>query len=182
MKSLSLILLLWSSLALATEEVEIGHCGERPGLVAQFFTDLDEIRTQCINDAYDENRKKLLDEANELSGFIKKIDEELKTVAYKYDRLQLVCEHPNHPKNKVQQCRDLSQARKSAVNRMDTIMGWNERTITQKKNSTTRVEQITPPCPSKDDLAKIQQFRYFNQRMYQTWEKCVNMNAENYYN
>lgn len=181
-----LVALLYSITAptLASDDVvDVAHCGARPGMLERFLTNAESIRIKCIDEAYESNRIKVLEEANDLSEMIKAMEGELKRTAYFYDVIRLKCEPNNgeaRDEARVRKCREINEARNSAIDRMNKLMGWNSRAIVRNENTT--VQDITPPCPSKADLDKMKPVRYFNRRIYQTWERCVQLNPENYYN
>jgi hypothetical protein len=159
-------------------------CGAKPGFLASLLTDAKEIRIKCINDAYEANKNKVLAEANELDLLQKKLGEELKKVAYTFDYGMVRCSPPSgQPQNpaRTKKCQELNEARNAVIDRINTLMGWNERPLPPKREETTN-EQITPTCPSKEDLKKIQVARAFNKKLYQIWERCVTLQPENFYN
>lgn len=170
--------------ALASSDiVDVAHCGVRPGLLERFLTNAESVRIKCINDAYEANRRKVLEEANELSEMIKLMEVELKQVAHFYDVIHLRCEPSyggNRDEVRIRKCHSINNARNSAIDRLNELMGWNSRVIV--RNESTTVKEITPPCPSKADLDKMKPVRYFNRRIYQAWERCVQLSPENYYN
>jgi|GEM_PF-1084114 hypothetical protein len=164
--------------------VDVSMCGAKPGFLASLLTDAKEIRIKCINDAYEANKNKVLAEANELDLLQKKLGEELKKVAYTFDYGMVRCSPPSgQPQNpaRTKKCQELNEARNAVIDRINTLMGWNERPLPPKREETTN-EQITPPCPSKEDLKKIQVARAFNKKLYQIWERCVTLQPENFYN
>lgn len=182
-KLIAALVLVLSLPCFASDTVDVAHCGARPGLLERFLTNAQSIRIKCIDEAYEANRVKVLEEANELSDMIKLMEEELKQVAYSYQLGHLSCEPRNgqpRDENRVKKCREINAARNSAIDRMNNLMGWNSRVIV--RNEATTVKDITPPCPSRADLDKMKPVRYFNRRIYQTWERCVQLNPENYYN
>lgn len=159
-------------------------CGAKPGFLASLLTDAKEIRIKCINDAYEANRNRVLAEANELDKLQKKLGEELKKVAYTFDYAMIRCYPPSGtPQNQVRtkKCQELNEARNAVIDRMDKLMGWKDLPLPAKREETTNA-QITPPCPSREDLKKIQVARAFNRKLYETWERCVTLQPENFYN
>ena len=168
---------------LGSDSIDVAHCGARPGFLENLFTNAQTLRIKCIDEAYEANRIKVLEEANELSDMIKAMALELEQTAYHYDFAMIKCEPPSgQPRDeaRVLKCRQINAARNSAINRMNDLMGWNTRAIARTESTT--IEEITPPCPSKADLDKMKPVRYFNRRIYQTWERCVQLNPMNYYN
>ncbi len=184
MNILLTIIFSFTSLSLlAVDTVDVAHCGAKPGFLENLFTNAQSIRVKCIDEAYEANRIKVLDEANELSDMIKAMAVELEQTAYEYTYGMVKCEpRRGEPRDeaRVKKCREINEARNSAIGRMNDLMGWNTRAVARTENTT--IEEITPPCPSKADLDKMKPVRYFNRRIYQTWERCVQLNPMNYYN
>ncbi|MBY0516953.1 MAG: hypothetical protein K2P81_08600 [Bacteriovoracaceae bacterium] len=182
---LKLILLLTSTFLISGYgNVDVSMCGGKPGFLESWLTNAKEIRIKCINDAYEANKQKTIAEANELDKLQKKLGEELKKVAYTFDYTMIRCSPPaGSPQNpaRTKKCQELNIARNAVIDRIDKLMGWNERPLPAKREEATQ-SQITPPCPSKEDLQKIQVAKSFNRKLYETWERCVMLQPENFYN
>tara|TARA_R110000868_G_scaffold132381_5_gene343305 strand:- start:7663 stop:8217 length:555 start_codon:yes stop_codon:yes gene_type:complete len=181
--ALTILLSLSSFSIFGSDIVNVAHCGAQPGFLESLFTNAQTLRVKCIDEAYEANRIKVLEESNELSDMIKAMEVELKEVAYEYTYGMIKCTPRNgQPRDeaRTKKCSEINIARNSAIGRMNDLMGWNTRAVA--RTETTTVEEITPPCPSKEDLDKIKPVRYFNRRLYQTWERCVQLNPMNYYN
>ena len=175
-------LFLYSSLLFASKP-DVSQCGERPGLLGRMLTDADEIRKKCINDAYDAHQRKVLEEANALSDLSKKLEVELKKVAYDYKIYTIRCTPgPGDKKDaaRTKKCNEINSARNAVINRMNVLMGWNSAPRPQRDKITEK-DITPPPCPSRQDLEKLRSVRYFNKGAYQMWERCVNLGASNYY-
>jgi hypothetical protein len=175
--------LLSSSLEAAAPPI-YAHCGAKPGFFEKFLTDAEEIRIKCINDAFEANKRRTIEEANQLDVVQKQLKAEIDKVAYTSTLTMVRCDPPQgEPKNpaRTAKCRELNQARNAVIERIDVLMGWNERPMSANQINTT-IPQITPPCPPRDDLARIQAARHFNRRLFETWERCVQLQPENFYN
>jgi hypothetical protein len=160
------------------------QCGTRAGFLERFLTDAEEIRIKCINDAFEANKRKTTEEANQLDVVQKQLKAEIDKVAYTSTLTMVRCDPPpGEPKNPARsaKCRELNQARNAVIERIDVLMGWNERPMSANQINTT-TPQITPPCPPREDLARIQAARHFNRRLFETWERCVQLQPENFYN
>ncbi|PIP89151.1 MAG: hypothetical protein COW01_00230 [Bdellovibrionales bacterium CG12_big_fil_rev_8_21_14_0_65_38_15] len=181
--TLAFLLSLSSFSILGSDTVNVAHCGARPSFLENLFTNAESIRVKCIDEAYEANRIKVLEEANQLSDMIKAMEVELKVVAYEYSYAMIKCTPRNSERRdeaRIKKCREINEARNSVIGRMNDLMGWNTRA--EVRNENTTIEEITPPCPSKSDLDKMKPVRYFNRSIYQTWERCVQLNPMNYYN
>lgn len=160
------------------------QCGARAGFLERLLTDAEEIRIKCINDVYEANKRKTLEEANQLDAVQKQLKSEIDNVAYTSTLTMVRCDAPaGQPKNpaRTAKCRELNEARNAVIDRINTLMGWNERALPVNRAATTTPD-ITPPCPPREDLARIQAARAFNRRLFETWERCVQLSPENYYN
>lgn len=185
MKPLLIVLgaLLSSALEAAAPPI-YAHCGARPGLFERFLTDAEEIRIKCINDAFEANKRKTIEEANQLDAVQKQLKTEIDKVAYTSTLTMVRCDAPaGQPKNpaRTAKCRELNEARNAIIERINTLMGWNERPLPANRAAIT-TPNITPPCPPREDLARIQPIRHFNRRLFETWERCVQLQPENFYN
>lgn len=164
--------------------VDVAFCGPRPGMLEKLFTNAAEIRRKCIEDAYEANRQKLIAEANELDKLQRTMQDELKQVAYTYSHGMIRCSPPaGTPANpaRTRRCQELNDARNAVIDRMNTIMGWNDRPLPPKSEPVSNA-QVTPPCPTKEQLDKLRAVRHLNRKAFETWERCVQLNPENYYN
>lgn len=179
-----LFLLTHSPSGAVADQVDVSMCGARPGLLERLLTDAEKIRIRCIDQAYEENRQKLLDEAIALDELQKSLKSELEKVAFEYTAFTLRC-HPNRGQvadpERTKKCQEINLARNTVIERMNVVMGWNERPRPSNQSNPT-AKDLTPPCPSKEDLLKIQPVRYFNRKLYQTWERCVTLSPEKFYN
>lgn len=183
MKKLLLVSLLFSSLSSAASSPDISQCGEPPSIIGKLFTNAEEIRIKCINDAYESHKRKVLEEANALSNLSKKMEVELKKVAYQYKGYSVQCDPgPGDKKDpaRTKKCHEINKARNVVINRMNVLMGWNSAPRPQKQKMTEK-DITPPPCPSKADLDKLKPVRYFHKGAYEIWERCVNLGAGNYY-
>lgn len=166
------------------QAVDVSMCGGKPGILENLFTNAKEIRIKCINDAYEANQRRVISEANELDKLQEQLKQELQKVAYTFSYTMIRCSPPagqaQNPE-RTKKCQELNEARNAVIGRMDKLMGWKDLPLPPQREETTN-EQITPPCPSKDDLQKLQVARAFNKRVYQTWERCVTLQAEGFYN
>ena len=172
MKILMTFLFLYSSLLYASKP-DTSQCGEAPGLLGRMFTDAEAIRRKCINDAYDAPQRKVLEEANALSDMIKKLEVELKKVAYDYKVYTVRCTPGAGDKKdpqRVKKCNEINSARNAIIRRMNVLMGWNSAPRPQRDKITER-DLTPPPCPSPQDLEKLRPVRYFNKAAYQIWER-----------
>lgn len=182
MRIIFIFLFLYSSLIFASQP-DIAQCGERPGLLGRMLTDADEIRKKCINDAYEAHRRKVLEEANALSDLSKKLEIDLKKVAYEYKGYSIRCAPgPGDKKDsqREKKCNEINSARNAVIKRMNVLMGWNS-TPRPQRDKITEKDIAPPPCPSSQDLEKLRAVRYYSKGAYQMWERCVNMGAANYY-
>lgn len=167
--------LLFSSLAQAQD---FSQCGEEASALKKLFTDVEKVRLKCLDDARRESQVKVLTEANELSKLSKQMDEELKKVAIDYDPYLSIV---NCKPQLQARCEELVQAKTKIVERMNFLMGWDKQLGDSIKASPSKPVSLTPPCPSKEELDKMKAVRYFHKNLYQTWERCVQINPRRYF-
>lgn len=177
MKKMILFCLLLQSFTAFSVDNIYGSCGARPGVLESFFTQAKKIREKCVNDIYEAEKKKTQKEIDDLYATNKVLDEELKKVAYKVDYAMVRC-HPGRGEAgnpaREKKCSDIVETKNNIISRIDKLMGWDARPQPKAEENITAAK-IAAPCPSQDELNKMQSVRYFNKALYQTWERCVNL-------
>lgn len=175
-KTFTLAYIIFTTTVLAAD---VSMCGARPNVLSRFFTDAEKIRVKCINDAFDLEKKLRDDEVQKLDIIQKKLDLDIKKVAYKSTLTILLCDNEDHtwPKNKIEECHRLNEQRNAVISRIDHLMGWDIPMKSSLKSSPESIQnnQVEVPCPSAEELQKIQGIRYFDKKAYKTWERCVNL-------
>lgn len=177
MRLLMTITLLLSFASFADEN-PYGSCGKKPGALEGFFTQAKKIREKCINDIFEAEKKKTEKEIEDLYAANKALDEELKKVAYKVEYNMVLCHPPRGEQGnpvREKKCSEIVQTKNNIVSRIDKLMGWEKKPL-PKVEDNVAVESMAAPCPSKDELNKMQAIRYYNKKLYQTWERCVQLN------
>ncbi len=156
---------------------DYGQCEPKTGVLERLFTDVEKIREKCINDVYNKHREQVLREANELSKLIKQVQIELGKVSINYSPYAglVRCK----PKQEAR-CNELIHTLKTLIDRQNKLMGW-DKAISTKKTNTVKPADLQAPCPSKQELDKMKPVRYFHKKLYQTWERCVQLNPERYF-
>ncbi len=158
-------------------------CGPKANLVTRLLTDAEKIRLACINDVYDKITQQRDKEVAELTETIQNVKKELQEVAFKIEYGLLHCEaprgYPAHNPQKVARCKELSPLLNSLIDRQRALTEWVPRK--QQNQGTTAAAPVEAPCPSKQDLKKMQSVRYFNKKLYKSWEKCVSLSPETYF-
>lgn len=171
------------SATLHASDVDVRMCGVKVSWLENFFTHANDIRAKCIEQAYEANKRKLEAELDQLHKTQQQLAQELKKYAYKVDYNIVRCDPPQGQAANPQRtakCRDLIRAENAIIDRIDEIMGWKSKPLPENRAQVSNAE-VTPPCPSKERLQQIQAIRYFNPTLYQTWERCVMLQPENYY-
>ena len=153
------------------------QCGPKPGVLERLFTDVEKVREKCIDDIYNKHREQVLREANAVSDLIKQIQKELGKVAVNYDPYMGVVNCKSESKER---CEELVATLRALVTRLDKLMGW-DRVMAAPKQSNVKPADMKAPCPSKEELDKMKGVRYFHKKLYQTWERCVQLNPESYF-
>lgn len=160
---------------------EFAQCGAPVGLFKDLFTNARHVREICIETLRQENQKKKQEELEEIQRAMKKVDNKLKAVAYSYESNRVYCESRTPfeapSKERTKECRELLASKNALITRMDYLMGWDRKLTSKKVESTKEVEL---GCPNKEELQKIKAVRYFNKKLYQTWERCVVLRAEDF--
>lgn len=153
------------------------QCGNKPGVLESFLTQTSKIREKCINDIYEAEKKKTEKEIDELYAANKLLDGELKKIAYKIEYNVVIC-HPARSEKadpaREKKCSELVDAKNNIITRIDKLMGWEKKPKPKNEDNVTS-ENIAAPCPSQVELNKMQAIRYYNKKLYQTWERCVNL-------
>lgn len=156
---------------------DYSQCGPKPGVLERLFTDVEKVRAKCIDDIYNKHRDQVLREANTVSDLIKQVQTELGKVANNYDPYMGVvnCKAEQRPR-----CEELVTTLRALVDRLNKLMGWDKVMSAPKTNAVKTVD-MKAPCPSKEELDKMKGVRYFHKKLYQTWERCVQLNPESYF-
>lgn len=178
MKILILSLITFSVMA----NDQVAQCGAEPGFFQDLFTNAKHVREICLETLRKENEKKKYEELAEIQTGMKAIDKRLKEVAYKYNYPNIHCEasasqRPNEERTK--ECRALIRSKSALIDRMNYLMGWDSKPKQVEKGKEPAPSQLD--CPSKSELEKIKPVRYFNKKLYQTWERCVVLKADEFY-
>lgn len=108
---------------------------------------------------------------------IKQLDGEIAKVAINFNRYSGIV---NCKPEKKDRCHEILQTQRTLIIRLDKLMGW-ERKVSAPQKTAVKNSDVQPPCPSKEELDKMQAVRYFHKKLYKTWERCVSLNPENYY-
>jgi hypothetical protein len=171
-----LSLFLYSFHAISADNI-YGACGARPGALESFFTHAKKIREKCVNDVYEEEKKKTQKEIEDLNATNKLLDIELKKVAYKVDYALVRC-HPDRGEAgnpaREKKCSEIAETKNSIIDRIHKLTGWDDRPAPKAEENVTAAK-LAAPCPSQDELNKMQGVRYYNKALYQTWERCVTL-------
>jgi len=175
MKRIILCSVFFLSYPLHSADNGYGYCGAKPGALESFFTQAEKIREKCISDIYEAEKKKTQKEIQDLYAANKAIDAELKKVAYKIEYSMVHCNSPrggtpNSAREK--KCNELVQAKTHVVSRIHKLMGWEARPI-PKAHENVSMEKMEAPCPSQAELNRMKPVRYYNRKLYTTWERCV---------
>lgn len=168
--------IIYFSTALAAD---ISMCGAKPSTLSSFFTDAEKIRVKCIEAAYKKEAELRDLEVRQLDDLQKKLEIDLKKVAYKVEYARVECTSPDRtwPAKKTEACHLITQQRNAIISRIDHLMGWDE-PIKRKINTTESIDTTSNfevPCPTDTELKKIQSVRYFDRSLYKLWERCVNL-------
>jgi len=165
--------------SISTHAADISMCGPKPSRLSSFFTDAEKIRVKCIESAYELEKKLRDEEVQQLDLLQKKLEIDLKKVAYKVSYAMVQCSSPDRdwPVKKTEECQRINQQRNAIISRIDHLMGWDEpfKSKIQQKANEDLGRNIELPCPSEEELQKIQSVRYFNRKLFKTWERCVNL-------
>lgn len=156
---------------------DYSQCGPKPGVLERLFTDVEKVRAKCIDDVYNKHREQVLKEANAVSDLIKQIQKELGKVATNYDPYMGIV---NCKQEQKERCEELVSTLRALVIRLDKLMGW-DKAMSAPKQSNVKPSDMKAPCPSKEDLDRMKGVRYFHKKLYQTWERCVQLNPESYF-
>lgn len=181
-----LFLMVFINLCLITKDIagadllagpNYSNCGPKPGLMERMLTNADKIRAKCVESVYEEYLKARDKEVEELSLYAKHLAEETKKVAVKATLLIVDCGvETKRSMNLVIKCRQLNAERNAVLARIDRLMGWDQ--SFKSKAVDPKVDLLdlpTPPCPTSLELEQIKGIRYYNKKLYQTWERCVNL-------
>lgn len=155
-----------------------GSCGARPEVLEGLFTQAKKIREKCIDDIYEEQKKQTQKEIEDLLAMNKALDTELKKYAYKIEYNLIRCRPTNGDAvNPVREkkCREIVDTQNSILRRVDTLNGWNIKPAKKESTQNISVESLTPPCPSQDELKKMQVARMFNKKLFQTYDRCTHL-------
>ena len=71
-------------------------------------------------------------------------------------------------------CSEIVQAKTHVVSRINKLMGWDARPI-PKAHENVSMEKMAAPCPSQAELDRMKPVRYYNRKLYTTWERCVTL-------
>lgn len=177
MKYWLVIFLIFISINVFSESANYGVCGKKAGFLERLVTDSEKIRLKCIEDVYKEYEQKRLEEVDSLSKYSKKLDDEIKKYAEKYSAFVVNCGNEYAKDNsKVLKCKKAVAEQRAVISRIDQLMGWDEKFKTSKQSTSVNSTLSPPPCPSESELKKMQGVRYFNKKLYQTWERCKVLN------
>lgn len=151
-------------------------CGTKPGVISKLISDADEMREKCINDVYREYLEERDKEVRELHEYSKYLEQEVKKVAVKATIMLVDCGVETKRKPElVFRCRQLNAERNAVISRIDRLMGWDQNFRTAAAKNVPAKDLPAPPCPSSTELNEIKGIRYFNKKLYQTWERCVSL-------
>ncbi|MDO9182228.1 MAG: hypothetical protein Q7U04_07455 [Bacteriovorax sp.] len=153
-------------------------CKGKPSTFERLFTDATKIREKCIKDIYDEEKRKTEQEIEALYALNKSLDIELKKVAYKFDYNLVRCRAEGDEKandSRTKKCGEIVTAKNSILTRIDKLNGWEIKPDFRDVNKDANLDSLKPPCPSQEELNKMQAGRYFNSKLYKTWERCVTL-------
>jgi len=160
-----------------------GMCGEKKDMITRLFTDAEKIRIKCIEDAFQANKEKVRREIDELYAINTKLTAELNKAAIKVNFNMVQCSpkygEPKRAPHLIKRCEELIAAKTAVIYRINELNGWNEKPIT--KNPKVKNTEVNPPCPSKQKLKEMQVARMFNRKLFVTWERCVTLNPEEYF-
>ena len=171
-----------STLVMAKTDYAI--CGPKPGFIDRLLNDAEKIRIQCIDDAYKASQQAAMTEAAQLDEISKKLDVELKKSAIKIANNRIQCapkpgERPRDSKL-VAHCQELLSAQNVITGRINNLRGWSKRPKPKATDTNAKIAE-TPPCPSKAKLDEMKVARMFNRKLFVTYERCVTLNPENYF-
>ncbi len=169
-----------SSLSVPSEEV-IKRCGDKPGILSRFFTDAEKMRLICIDQIFEEYKRKRDEEVDELDKISKELNKEISKVAVHQTVSTLDCGNPNtRPEKLVEKCRELNIQRNLILKRIDHLMGWDQEFKSRVEASAIKPQsiEIVTPCPSEEELNKMKAVRYFHRKLYKTYERCRTLNPK----
>ena len=159
-------------------------CGPKPGLIDRLLNDAEKIRLKCIDDIYKASQVATNSELAQLAEISKKLDIEIKQKAIKIDKNYVQCSPKPGERardRKIEaRCQELIRAQNVITERMNNLRCWGKRPrpkVTDKNASIA----VTPPCPTKEKLDQMQVARMFNRKLFVTYERCVTLNPENYF-
>lgn len=154
-----------------------GSCGPKPGILSRLISDADKMREKCINDVYLDYLEVRDREVRELHEYSKYLETETRKVAVKVTMIMVDCgvETKRNPQLVIK-CRQLNAERYAVISRIDRLMGWDQQFKSAAATNVPAKDLPTPPCPSSAELEQIKGIRYFNKKLYQTWERCVTLN------
>ncbi len=183
LKTIALSFLFIFTIPLHAEGPNYGMCGERPGMINRLFTDAEKIRIKCIEDAYQANKEKVRKEIEDLYAMNTKLDAELKKSAIKINYNMVQCSpkygEPKRAPSLIKRCEEIIVAKTAVISRINELNGWDAKPVA--KNLKTKNSEVSPPCPSKEKLKEMQVARMFNRKLFVTWERCVTLNPEGYF-
>lgn len=164
---LLLLLLLISFNSFSNEDI-YSSCGPRPGIIDRLIGSAEKIRLKCIDDIYNENNEKIKKEVADLYQISQQIKAELASVGAITNYNMIDC---SRSAKQLNRCNELVGAQQLVIERIDELMGWNEKLKRPSEQENSTMAQ--PPCPTKEMLDKIKPVRYYNRKLYKSWEKCV---------
>lgn len=178
MRNLLLIVLSLSTFA----NDDIAQCGATPNFLTDLFTNASHVREICLETIKQENKKKKAAELAQIQNTLKEVDKRLDEVAYSNSETRVYCEprssNQDPDQERTKKCRELLASKNALIARMDYLMGWDRRLARAPEKLSAQDIQLD--CPSTDELKKIRAVRYFNRNLYQSWEKCVTLRADDF--
>jgi hypothetical protein len=175
-KSISLILLFAVALTSTAHALEADYSScPQLTFLQKIRNEVTKTREACVNNAYEEFKKKKQAAAEQLDKLRAVAKAEMLSAAFSAKNNMILCDNPqgNRAKNLVEKCENAVKEFNNCNQGLDQLEGW---TWSREDAKTAASPPKTPPCPTGEQLEQMRKSRYFHMA------DVLKKNAPTYYN
>jgi hypothetical protein len=152
-------------------------CGERPSVLDRLIEMATKAHSKCVEDIYETNKRKTEAHIDALNAKNAELTKKIKKVAYEMSIGVVRCQSINGEKadfSRSQKCHEIVEQKRMISQQLERLNGWvdkSEKDVLNQKDPKSK--ELSPPCPSKEELQKMKMAIAFNGKLYNFYNDCV---------